>query len=189
MARGLVQNCIVTGNRAPHGATFGGGGIMCRGDGTVRNCLVAGNVNYQYGAGVDGGTVESCTIVTNSFRDNSGVLRDGTGAGTRNSTVKNSIVYSNYEASGTDDINGGSATYSCAPGLSGSGNIDADPLFINPARGDYRLQSGSPCVNAGLDEPWMSSAFDLAGGARIAASTVDMGAYEVPPHGSLFIVR
>ncbi len=27
-------------------------------------------------------------------------------------------------------------------------NIDADPLFVNPDAGDYRLQAGSPCIDA-----------------------------------------
>jgi len=31
----------------------------------------------------------------------------------------------------------------------GTGNIDADPLFVDPSTGDYRLQPGSPCIDAG----------------------------------------
>jgi parallel beta-helix repeat protein len=31
----------------------------------------------------------------------------------------------------------------------GIGNIDADPMFVNPDSGDYNLQWGSPCIDAG----------------------------------------
>lgn len=36
-------------------------------------------------------------------------------------------------------------------GYSGEGNIDKDPLFVDVAKGNYHLQSASPCVNMGTD--------------------------------------
>ncbi|TKJ41003.1 hypothetical protein CEE37_04885 [candidate division LCP-89 bacterium B3_LCP] len=38
-------------------------------------------------------------------------------------------------------------------GYAGQGNIDADPLFISPEWNDYRLQWGSPCIDAGDPDP------------------------------------
>ncbi|MBM3329160.1 MAG: T9SS type A sorting domain-containing protein [Calditrichaeota bacterium] len=44
----------------------------------------------------------------------------------------------------------------------GVGNLDADPLFTNPAEGDYSLRAGSPAIDAGHYE----SAFDPDGTRR-----------------------
>ena len=39
-------------------------------------------------------------------------------------------------------------------GFTGNGNINADPLFVNAALGDYTLQAGSPCIDvAHFSEP------------------------------------
>ena len=61
-----------------------------------------------------------------------------------------------------------------------TGNIAGDPLFIDPANGDYRLAPNSPCVNAGADYTKTTGKFDLDSGAR-KVGKVDMGAYELQP--------
>jgi len=53
----------------------------------------------------------------------------------------------------------------------GPGNIAVDPLFVNPASRDYRLQSGSLCIDAGDPDPNYN---DLDGTRN------DMGAYGSP---------
>jgi hypothetical protein len=64
-------------------------------------------------------------------------------------------------------------------------NIDADPGFMGPAAGNYRLRSDSPCTDAG--HPWSETlydAYDLDGMPRVAYGgkegyhRADMGAYE-----------
>ena len=37
-------------------------------------------------------------------------------------------------------------------GRKGEGNIDADPLFVDPQDNDFHLQYMSPCIDRGTDE-------------------------------------
>jgi hypothetical protein len=73
----------------------------------------------------------------------------------------------------------------CA-GLAGqNGNISADPLFSNPAVGDFHVQANSPVVDAGTNAAPNLLQTDFAGNPRIldsnndCVSAVDMGAYEL----------
>ncbi|HBA84751.1 MAG TPA: hypothetical protein DCZ95_11710 [Verrucomicrobia bacterium] len=57
----------------------------------------------------------------------------------------------------------------------GPGNLGLDPAF---ASSDYTLTTGSPCIDRGSNEDWMTTATDLAGNNRVVNDIVDMGAYE-----------
>jgi len=57
------------------------------------------------------------------------------------------------------------------------GNIADVPLFVDLVSGDFRLQSKSPCLNAG-NNAYVRGNTDLAGNPRVAGGTVDLGAYE-----------
>ncbi len=66
------------------------------------------------------------------------------------------------------------------------GNIDADPLFVDPDAADYRLPPESPCIDTGSGRNYyadqLHTAYDLDGKRRFVyggkAYEVDMGAYE-----------
>ena len=60
-------------------------------------------------------------------------------------------------------------------GWEGLGNIDADPLFTDPNNGDYSLQDGSPCIDAGTADTDGDGVDDIT---DYAGSAPDMGAYE-----------
>ena len=66
-----------------------------------------------------------------------------------------------------------------------AGNIDAVPVFIDPANGDYRLAAGSPGIDAADADAYLAAGggfFDLAGGARTNndAGVADTGVGAIP---------
>ena len=84
-----------------------------------------------------------------------------------------------------------SFTNCCSPGLSGQGNIATYPNFVDMVNSNYRLQKGSPCINAGLNLDWMAGSKDLDGHPRLDRlnGIVDIGAYEYLSHVTIFTGR
>lgn len=127
-------------------------------------------------------TLANCTFVDNSAIASGGAL-DLNSAGT---TVVNSILWGN-----TPD----QLSFSVSPALASCVAQDLpfaypptvipdDPLFVNPAAGDYELQSGSPCIDSGMTFPELPVVdrlgrplVDLAP-AETDGSWVDMGCFE-----------
>ncbi len=62
-------------------------------------------------------------------------------------------------------------------GDSGNNFQGTNPLFASPSNGNYRLQNGSPAINAGTISGNQAS-IDLAGDPRVVGSAVDIGGYE-----------
>ena len=166
----ILKHCIVRNNYS----RYGGGGVS---SGTLTNCLLTGN-SAVWGAGAYSGTLVNCTVTGNAGFDDGG-LGGGGGGGTASSTLLNSIVIQNTGYYGTPNVYGGSLSYSCTtPFREGEGNLIDDPAFVDTASGNYRLQTNSPCLNAGTNGPvtWDG---DLDGRPRVVDGRVDMGAYEL----------
>ena len=183
---GYLSHCRIFGNRASaspaaHGAV-------------LRNCLIDRNVatgpggSTTYYAGLDGCTLVSCVVVSNTGARYGGLQ----GGSATNSIILDNRIYTNLEA----EVNTSGATLRyCAtwPHPGGIGNIEVTnvrTLFRNYEAMDYRLAPGSPCEEAGenASAPWM---YDLEGNSRLLGSAVDIGVYERVPsrRGTLFLVR
>lgn len=80
----------------------------------------------------------------------------------------------------------------CANQTGINGNISADPLFLDPASGDYRLDVGSPSIDIGDNTAPKLPVKDLATNNRIVdgdengQAIIDMGAYEFFPNPGFF---
>lgn len=89
-----------------------------------------------------------------------------------NSIAQQGINISNNNAYRSDGKN--------AQGISYPGDLwNVNPLFVNPAGGDFHLQAGSPLINMGTAVSIVASDFD--GRPRPQGSNYDIGAYEWMP--------
>jgi hypothetical protein len=164
---GTFDNCILTDNFA----TDCGGARDC----ILNNCLLTDNYSF-----VGGAAAESCTLNNCTLTGNSGIWANVVGG----CLLNNCIVYFNPPTYYPYD--GSVLNYCCAMPLpdDGIGNITNAPAFVDVGNGDLRLQSNSPCINAG-NNSYVTTTTDLDGNQRIVGGTVDIGAYEFQTPASL----
>jgi hypothetical protein len=125
-------------------------------------------------------TIYGCTITENSVWGSYG--SGGVEGYPGNVYVYDSILWANeYDQAVAAVI----AYSDVQGGWGGTGNIDADPLFVDPIAGDYHLQAGSPCIDTGDPTFWpQPGEVDLDGQRRVwdgdgdGLSYVDMGVDE-----------
>ena len=186
-----VTNCSFSGNTADD--VSGGGMKNDDSNPTVTNCTFSGNA-ASTGGGMcnqnSSPTVTNCTFSGNSITGFFGT--GGMCNSNSTTTVTNCVFWDNSPNEFQNDGGMVTVTYSDVQGgFAGTGNIDADPMFVNPDNDDYHLSSGSPCIDAadntavprGIDT-------DLEGNPRFVDDPdtedtgngdppiVDMGAYE-----------
>jgi hypothetical protein len=176
----ILNHCTLTGNSA-----YGGGGASSC---TLNHCTLTGN-SAQYGGGAWLSTLNHCVLTGNEARDFGGGAVSSTlihctlasnraslaGGGSDNSTLNNCILYYNINGNHRSSV-----LHSCCTTplpTDGVDNITNEPAFLDLEGGDLRLQSSSPCINAG-NNALVSTATDLDGNPRIVGGIVDIGAYE-----------
>ncbi len=138
-------------------------------------------------------------IVNSSFCSNLAKTNSGGGIMVRDrlgtTRIENSILW-NSELAITNSATQSRVLTSCLAAASqypGAGNINADPMFVNPPAGDLRIDAASPCIDLGnnyvdcypIEHGYQPlPATDLNGNWRVVdgngdhIATVDMGACE-----------
>jgi hypothetical protein len=185
----VIENCILCSNVADYG-----GAIFCYRNANpyivgnlIVNCHALQNASAIYFAyscpqvanntivqnpvhNEDNPYIESCAVLSFVSRPvfTNNIVRDN----------DPSVVYMHTQLWSSKPYythNNNIADYPIA-----GGNIDSDPRFADPGRGDYRLSPRSRCVDVGDMQVLVSGAVDLDGRPRVLRHTVDLGAYEVP---------
>ena len=166
----VLFDCEVSGNSITFFMGGAGGGLY---GGSAYQCLIISNYSTGSGGGTHSSTLRHCVVAKNNCRDTY------SGTGMNGGAAYNSIIYNNgtsgYAYKRT------SLYYSCIEhiigGTGGIGIVEADPSFVDPANGDYRLSDTSPCINvADPDIPFWAE--DYYGNDRVQKLIPDMGIYE-----------
>jgi len=180
-----LTDCEITGNTACDWA----GGIYSSNYSNPRlnNCMISSN-SASFGGAMfcfnwGHATLINCTAVNNMAE-----LGPMLGCDSSYQMYPNNVVMANCILwNGTDQIwnNDGSTltfTYcNIQGGWTGTGNIDFDPLFVDPMNDDYHLRAGSPCIDAGdNDAVPIDITSDLDGNPRFVD---DPGRYDTG-HGT-----
>ncbi len=189
-----------------NGAATDGGGLLVSGSGQVWDCTFHSNSAVRggglfFGAGGGTKTAFNSTLTNNS---GGGVVED---SGVIAGELRNCIVWGNLGVQVGSNV----SVQHCdvMGGYGGTGNLDVDPLFVNPLGldgipgtldDDLSLMRESPCIDAGntlvltTRSPHVDYPLDLAGNPRASDSvfavdtgiavvglTVDLGAFELVP--------
>jgi hypothetical protein len=194
-----VLRCEILYNKVLNNSVGSTGGGLFNCSGNVRNNIIAGNAIYgfappnTYFAVGKGGAAADCNgaFQNNTIVDNL-TGSDGSALYFLNGNIYNCIIWGNRDFSGEtfDQLGSNVRTpeYSCIQFQAGSGIgcTTANPLFVNLAAYDFRLEFSSPLIDAGRaitgltdDILGLTRPFDAVAVPRGDGSNMDMGAYEL----------
>lgn len=194
----------ISGNAAEPAAAGGGIWIVNASNSLITNNMIVGNT------AADGDGIywlvpideQGPTVVNNTITGGDGgsvVHADGFDA---EAQLTNNIIYGSDASAAAlfcgdfndpnppriafnDVLNTAGPEYGgiCPDQTGQNGNISADPLFVNPAAGNYHVRAGSPVVDAGRNEGAPATDFDgdprPLDGDGDGTAVVDIGADEV----------
>jgi gliding motility-associated-like protein len=158
------QNCIFKCNTGNVIGALGHGKLM-------NNSLFIGNTSTQgtiyMGTNWSGtNTIDHCTFYNNTCNFYNSGWYDHTGQ------VLSSIF---YPGNARNHVSGNQSqipfSNSLGDNITGNGNIQGNPLFVNPSLNNFQLQSSSPCIGTGalgtnmganvsLIQPWLFNFLD-----------------------------
>jgi parallel beta-helix repeat protein len=168
-------------------------GIYLTGPGTIANNVVHDVSGYGIHLWHDATNI---TIVNNTVYHNrtggilvgGGDFHNGWTGPNDHTVVANNIAVGNpqgiveHGATGTHNVYTNNLVHCNAVNwrllnsLTTTNSVTADPLFVNPAAGDFSLKARSPAIDKGTNAH--APATDIAGIARPQGAAPDIGAYE-----------
>ncbi|MEH6764690.1 MAG: BspA family leucine-rich repeat surface protein [Aequorivita antarctica] len=122
----------------------------------------------------------NCTFSNNETASSSGGAAALFYRTASNSGIYNTIIWGNNPTNNQMSVDQSDAVVFAS---TVENVVGQNPLFVNPATQNFRLQPGSPAINTGINQ-YNDQLTDLDGNIRIVGLTVDQGAYESPA-GSL----
>ena len=141
---GALTRCTLSGNSAQ----FGGGSFVS----ALNNCLLTNN-SAEFGGGANSGTLNNSTLCGNLASSSGGGVAANVAG--ESLTLNNCIVYYNTAPDGSNYGTGYSPVvlnYCCTAPLPTLRRTAISPTrrcsWMTPG-GNFRLQSNSPCINAG----------------------------------------
>ncbi len=203
-----ITNCVITYNSGGLGAGIrcsdsspvinscrisrndgGGIAVLFSSQASITNCIISEN-SSDWGGGIFLGldsytNITNCTIVNNLCEESGGIYILSPTAEVK---IVNTIIWDNlpveiYEPWPDDNLD---VSYSdVRGGWYGDGNIDVDPLFIDPVSDNFHLQLGSPCLDAGVEN---EVNVDIDGDLRPWNGNWDIGVDEVRRTGVVVYV-
>ncbi|MDO9576689.1 MAG: right-handed parallel beta-helix repeat-containing protein [Candidatus Cloacimonadales bacterium] len=174
----VIENNIIYDHQTESGNGVDSGAGICVNESS--NVLIESNLIYHNGPTMQGGGIavwvcDSVILRNNTIAEN---FSTGVFGQYQESEVEiiNTIIWNNQPTTASQVYGENITANYCdiQNGYSGIGNINSDPLFEDPAVGNFSLTLQSPCINAGEPE----SALDPDGTiADIGFQYFDMSNY------------
>jgi parallel beta-helix repeat protein len=165
------------------GWAWGYGGIINQGAGSLK--ILGNTIHAAWGSSNGGINFQDSAARTSGAIIKSNIIYQGSGVAICALDYASLVEDSNnlvYKSDGAKAYGLGSG---CTPSYSllqyqsmtgkGQGSVQANPLFVSAAQGNFHLQAGSPAIDAGA---YVGLNADLEGNPRPLGSGYDIGVFE-----------